>query len=54
MSVLDLEVYQSAGARPVDRHWGKDAIHLRGGPGQGRGHQGLTLRHGGVHAPGTG
>lgn len=54
LCVVDLEVHQSAGARPVDRHRGEDALHLWGGAGQGGRHQGSTLRHRGVHAPGPG
>lgn len=53
LRVVDPEVYQSAGARPVDRYRGKDTLHLRGCPGEGGWHQGITLRHRGVHATGA-
>lgn len=52
--VVDFAVYQSAGACPVDWHWGEDTLHLRGGPGQRGQHQGFTLGHRGVHATGVG
>ena len=54
LCVVDFEMYQSAGACPVDWHRGEDTLHLRGGPGQGRRYQRFTLWHRGVHAPGTG